>query len=41
MTYEVRMPVLSQSMIQGRVVEWLLKEGDQVNKGALLVIVER
>jgi pyruvate/2-oxoglutarate dehydrogenase complex dihydrolipoamide acyltransferase (E2) component len=40
MTYEVRMPVLSQSMIQGRVVEWLLKEGDQVNKGALLVIVE-
>ena len=40
MTYEVRMPVLSQSMIQGRVVEWLLKEGDQVNKGALLVTVE-
>jgi pyruvate/2-oxoglutarate dehydrogenase complex dihydrolipoamide acyltransferase (E2) component len=40
MTYEVRMPVLSQSMIQGRVVEWLIKEGDQVNKGALLVIVE-
>ena len=40
MTYEVRMPVLSQSMIQGRVVEWLLKEGEQVNKGAVLVIVE-
>jgi pyruvate/2-oxoglutarate dehydrogenase complex dihydrolipoamide acyltransferase (E2) component len=40
MTHEVRMPVLSQSMIQGRVVEWLLKEGDKVNKGALLVIVE-
>lgn len=40
MAYEVRMPVLSQSMLQGRVVEWLLKEGDQVNKGALLVTVE-
>ncbi len=40
MTHEVRMPVLSQSMIQGRVVEWLLKEGDKVNKGALLVVVE-
>ena len=40
MTHEVRMPVLSQSMIQGRVVEWLLKEGDKVDKGALLVVVE-
>ena len=40
MTHEVRMPVLSQSMIQGRVVEWLLKEGDKVNKGDLLVVVE-
>jgi 2-oxoglutarate dehydrogenase E2 component (dihydrolipoamide succinyltransferase) len=40
MTHEVRMPVLSQSMIQGRVVEWLLKEGDKVDKGAVLVVVE-
>jgi pyruvate/2-oxoglutarate dehydrogenase complex dihydrolipoamide acyltransferase (E2) component len=40
MTHEIRMPVLSQSMIQGRVVEWLLNEGDKVNKGALLVVVE-
>jgi pyruvate/2-oxoglutarate dehydrogenase complex dihydrolipoamide acyltransferase (E2) component len=40
MTYEVRMPVLSQSMIQGRVVEWLMNEGDKVDKGALLVVVE-
>jgi pyruvate dehydrogenase E2 component (dihydrolipoamide acetyltransferase) len=40
MTHEVRMPVLSQSMIQGRVVEWLLKEGTKVDKGALLVVVE-
>jgi pyruvate/2-oxoglutarate dehydrogenase complex dihydrolipoamide acyltransferase (E2) component len=40
MAYEVRMPVLSQSMLQGRVVEWLLKEGDPVTKGALLVTVE-
>jgi pyruvate dehydrogenase E2 component (dihydrolipoamide acetyltransferase) len=40
MIHEVRMPVLSQSMIQGRVVEWLLKEGEKVDKGALLVVVE-
>jgi len=40
MTHEIRMPVLSQSMIQGRVVEWLLNEGDKVDKGAVLVIVE-
>lgn len=40
MSHEVRMPVLSQSMLQGRVVEWLLKEGDKVDKGSLLVIVE-
>jgi pyruvate/2-oxoglutarate dehydrogenase complex dihydrolipoamide acyltransferase (E2) component len=40
MSHEVRMPVLSQSMLQGRVVEWLLKEGDKVDKGSMLVIVE-
>ncbi len=40
MTHEVRMPVLSQSMIQGRVVEWLINEGQKVDKGALLVVVE-
>lgn len=40
MIHEVRMPVLSQSMIQGRVVEWLLKEGEKVDKGALMVVVE-
>jgi pyruvate/2-oxoglutarate dehydrogenase complex dihydrolipoamide acyltransferase (E2) component len=40
MTHEVRMPVLSQSMIQGRVVEWLVKEGEKVDKGTLLVVVE-
>ena len=40
MAHEVRMPVLSQSMIQGRVVEWLIKEGEKVDKGAVLVVVE-
>jgi pyruvate dehydrogenase E2 component (dihydrolipoamide acetyltransferase) len=40
MTQEVRMPVLSQSMIQGRVVEWLINEGEPVEKGSLLVVVE-
>jgi pyruvate/2-oxoglutarate dehydrogenase complex dihydrolipoamide acyltransferase (E2) component len=40
MVHEVRMPVLSQTMIQGRVVEWILKEGEKVDKGALLVVVE-
>ncbi len=40
MIHEILMPVLSQSMLQGRVVEWLIKEGDKVDKGALLVVVE-
>jgi len=40
MAYEVRMPVLSQSMIQGTVVEWLIQEGEKVDKGAVLVVVE-
>src|SRR5512143_304589 len=40
MAHEVRMPVLSQTMIQGTVVEWLIKEGETVDKGAVLVVVE-
>jgi pyruvate/2-oxoglutarate dehydrogenase complex dihydrolipoamide acyltransferase (E2) component len=40
MVHEVKMPVLSQSMIQGRIVEWLMKEGDKVDKGVVLVVVE-
>jgi pyruvate dehydrogenase E2 component (dihydrolipoamide acetyltransferase) len=40
MTHEIRMPVLSQSMIQGRVVEWLANEGEKIDKGSLLVVVE-
>jgi pyruvate dehydrogenase E2 component (dihydrolipoamide acetyltransferase) len=34
------MPRLSQTMTQGRVVEWLKREGEAVNKGEPLVSIE-
>jgi pyruvate/2-oxoglutarate dehydrogenase complex dihydrolipoamide acyltransferase (E2) component len=36
----VRMPRLSQDMTQGRIVEWLKKEGDAVKEGDPLVLIE-
>lgn len=36
----VRMPRLSQTMTQGRVVEWLKREGEAVKKGEPLVSIE-
>ena len=36
----VRMPRLSQTMTQGRVVEWLKREGEVVKKGEPLVSIE-
>jgi len=35
----VRMPRLSQDMTQGRIVEWLKKEGDAVKEGDPLVLI--
>ncbi len=40
MARQVLMPALSQSMLQGRIVKWLKKEGDKVTKGEPLVTVE-
>jgi pyruvate dehydrogenase E2 component (dihydrolipoamide acetyltransferase) len=40
MAEQVLMPRLSQDMTQGRVVEWLKKEGDAVKEGEPLVSVE-
>lgn len=40
MAKQLRMPALSQTMYQGRIVAWLKREGDSVNKGEPLVTVE-
>lgn len=40
MAEHVRMPRLSQDMTQGRIVEWLKKEGDPVREGEPLVSIE-
>lgn len=40
MALHVRMPRLSQTMTQGRVVEWLKREGDTVKEGEPLVSIE-
>ena len=40
MALHVRMPRLSQTMTQGRVVEWLKREGDPVKEGEPLVSIE-
>jgi pyruvate dehydrogenase E2 component (dihydrolipoamide acetyltransferase) len=34
-----KMPSLSDSMMDGRVIEWVKKEGDSVEKGELLVVL--
>ena len=40
MAQHVCMPRLSQDMIQGRIVEWLKREGDPVKEGEPLVSIE-
>ena len=40
MAQQVHMPRLSQDMTQGRIVEWLKKEGEAVKEGEPLVSVE-
>ena len=34
------MPALSPTMTQGKIVEWLKKEGDQINTGDILASIE-
>lgn len=40
MEVEVFMPRLGDEMVEGAIVEWLKKEGDRVEKGDPLVLVE-
>ena len=40
MAQHLRMPRLSQDMTQGRIVEWLKREGDSVGEGEAVVSVE-
>lgn len=37
---EVIMPSLDESMRTGKLIEWLKKEGEQVEKGATIALVE-
>lgn len=37
---EVIMPSLDESMRAGKLIEWLSKEGDRVEKGAPIALVE-
>jgi len=40
MEVEVVMPRLGSEMTEGTIVEWLKKEGDRVNKGEALFLVD-
>ncbi len=40
MEVEVFMPRLGDEMVEGAIVEWLRKEGDRVEKGDPLLLVE-
>jgi pyruvate/2-oxoglutarate dehydrogenase complex dihydrolipoamide acyltransferase (E2) component len=40
MEVEVVMPRLGSEMTEGTIVEWLKKEGDRVNKGEVLFLVD-
>jgi pyruvate dehydrogenase E2 component (dihydrolipoamide acetyltransferase) len=40
MAYEVILPKLGQTVEEGRIVEWLKEEGDQVDRGEVLFTVE-
>ena len=40
MAYEIILPKLGQTVEEGRIVEWLKAEGDQVDRGEVLFTVE-
>ena len=40
MEVDVKMPRLGEEMIEGTIVEWLKKEGDQVTKDESLLVVD-
>jgi pyruvate dehydrogenase E2 component (dihydrolipoamide acetyltransferase) len=39
-TYEIFMPALSSTMTEGKIVEWLKKPGDRVERGESVLVVE-
>lgn len=39
-SHEVFMPALSSTMTEGKIVQWLKKEGDFVTKGEIVMVVE-
>ena len=39
-TYEIFMPALSSTMTEGKVVEWLKKPGERVERGESVLVVE-
>jgi len=40
MTIEILMPALSPTMEEGTLAKWLVNEGDSINKGDTLCIIE-
>ncbi len=40
MTTQVVMPKLAMAMSQGKIVEWKVKEGDRVEKGQVIMVIE-
>ncbi|NDF63003.1 MAG: 2-oxo acid dehydrogenase subunit E2, partial [Synechococcaceae bacterium WBB_3_034] len=39
-THEIFMPALSSTMTEGKIVEWLKKPGDKVERGESVLVVE-
>ena len=39
-THDIFMPALSSTMTEGKIVEWLKKPGDRVNRGESVLVVE-
>ena len=40
MPFEVKMPKLGLTMVEGKIVEWKKKEGENVRKGEILLVIE-
>ena len=40
MPVEIKMPRLSDTMDEGKIVEWMVKAGDRVEEGDLLCVIE-
>ena len=39
-THDIFMPALSSTMTEGKIVEWLKKPGDKVERGESVLVVE-